>query len=35
MDKLHGILTAYEMRIGQGIPAKGEMDFKVSKEKKK
>jgi ubiquinone biosynthesis protein Coq4 len=35
MDELHGILTVYEMRIGQEIPTKGETNFKVYKEKKK
>jgi hypothetical protein len=35
MDKLHGILTMYELRIGKERPAKGETTFKVSKAKKK
>jgi len=31
MDEQHGIITAYEMRIRQGKPSKGEATFKVSK----
>ena len=34
VDELHGILTAYEMRIGQEKPSKGETTFKASKAKK-
>jgi hypothetical protein len=34
VDELHGILTAYEMRIGQEKPSKGETTFKASKTKK-
>ena len=30
-DMLHGILTAYEMRIDQGNPSKGEAAFKTTK----
>ena len=28
MDELHGILTAYEMRIGQNAPSRKEVAFK-------
>ena len=35
MDELHGILTAYEMRIGQEGPSRKEAAFKASKESKK
>jgi hypothetical protein len=31
MDKLHGILTAYEMRTKQDNPSKKEENFKSSK----
>ena len=31
MDQLHGILTAYEMRMGQNNTSKGEAAFKVTK----
>ena len=31
MDELHGIITAYEVRKGQGKASKGETTFKVSK----
>ena len=34
MDELHGILTAYEMRIGQNNTPKGESTLKISKESK-
>ena len=30
MDQLHGILTAYEMRMGQNNISKGEATFKVT-----
>jgi hypothetical protein len=35
VDQLHGIFTAYEMRIGNEKPSKEETSFKASKEKKK
>jgi len=35
MDELHGILTTYEMRAGQGKTSKKEATFKISKETKK
>jgi hypothetical protein len=35
VDELHGILTTYEMRIGQEKPTKGETNFKASKSRKK
>jgi hypothetical protein len=34
MDELHGILIAYEMKIGQERLSKGETTFKESKETK-
>ena len=35
VDELHGILTAYEMRMGQNSTLKGEEPFKVTKKIKK
>ena len=35
MDELHGILTAYEFRIGQNRPSRKDATFKASKEWKK
>ncbi len=35
MDELHGILTAYEMRITQRGPSKRESAYKASKESRK
>jgi hypothetical protein len=35
MDKIHGILTTYGMRIEQKNPVKKEMTFKASKKRKK
>jgi hypothetical protein len=35
MDELHGIFTAYEMRIGWENPSKKEEAFKASKKTKK
>lgn len=35
MDALQGTLIAYEMRIGQEKPSKGEATFKSSKGSKK
>ena len=35
MGELHGILTAYDMRIGQEGPSRKEVAFKASKESKK
>ena len=34
MDELDGILTTYEMRIGQNNTQKGESTLKISKESK-
>jgi hypothetical protein len=34
MDELHGIFTAYEMRIEQENPSNKEATFKASKKKK-
>ena len=35
VDELQGIVTTYEMRIGQNEPSRKETSFKVSKETKK
>jgi hypothetical protein len=35
MDKLHGILTNYEMRIKHDNPSKKEANFKASKKTRK
>jgi hypothetical protein len=35
MDELHGIFTAYEMRIEQDNPVTKEATFKASKKEKK
>ena len=34
-DELHGILTTYEMRIGQEGPSRKEVSLKASKDSKK
>jgi hypothetical protein len=35
VDELHGILTTYEMRVGQEKKIKGETTFEASKSRKK